>query len=59
MLFNFYAVVQQQARQSARSTYRADASRGESTYVGAGCAVVHGRLRAGDESSSTSYYVGC
>ena len=60
MLFNFYAVVQQQqAQRSGKSTYRADASRGESTYVGAGCAVVHGRLRAGDDSSSTSYYVGC
>ncbi len=56
--FNFYWVVQQ--RQAAgTSTYRRGARAGESTYVGRGCAAVHGRLRASDDSSSYSYYVGC
>lgn len=57
VLFNFYAVLGQQ--QAASVYYKADASRGKSTYVGKGCAAVHGRLRASDESSSYSYYVGC
>ena len=58
MVFNFYWVLQQ--RQAADpSTYRKGARPGESTYVGGGCAAVHGRLRASDESSSYSYYVGC
>lgn len=59
MLFNFYAVVQQAGRSSGGSTWKQGACAGESTYVGSGCAVVHGRLRASDESSDTSYYVGC
>ena len=59
MLFNFYAVLQQQSAGSGGSTYRSNSSRGESTYVGKGCAAVHGRLRSSDESSSYSYYVGC
>ncbi len=58
MLFNFYAVVQQSGS-AGGSTYRSNSSRGESTYVGKGCAAVHGRLRSSDESSSYSYYVGC
>jgi len=57
--FNFYWVVQQQQRTStSRSTYRSKGN-GESTYVGQGCVAVHGRLRASDESSMTSYYSGC
>ena len=58
MLFNFYWVLQQQ-RNAAGGTYKPGARPGESTYVGKGCVMVHGRLRASDESSSTSYYVGC
>ena len=59
MLFNFYWLVQQQQRAAGgRSTYR-DKGRGESTDVGQGCVAVHGRLRASDESSMTSYYAGC
>ena len=58
MAFNFYWVLQQ--RQIAGgSTYRRGARSGESTWVGNGCAAVHGRLRASDESSGYSYYVGC
>ena len=58
MLFNFYAVLQQ-ANGSGGSTYKPGSRPGESTYVGKGCAAVHGRLRSSDESSSYSYYVGC
>ena len=58
MLFNFYALVAQK-QAGTGPYYRADASRGKSTYVGKGCAAVHGRLRASDEGSSYSYYVGC
>lgn len=58
MLFNFFALLQQQER-SSRSTYRPGARSGESTYVGKGCVAVHGRLRASDEGSSYSYYGGC
>ena len=59
MAFNFYWVVQQQQRAAApRSTYKSKAN-GESTFVGQGCVAVHGRLRASDESSMTSYYSGC
>jgi len=59
MLFNFYWVLQQRAGANDGSTYRPGKRPGESTYVGKGCAAVHGRLRASDESSSYSYYVGC
>ena len=59
MVFNFYWVVQQQQRAtSSRSTYKSKGN-GESTFVGQGCVAVHGRLRASDESSMTSYYSGC
>ena len=62
VLFNFYWLVQQQRAASGRSSqsshYRSKGN-GESTYVGDGCVVVHGRLRASDESSMTSYYSGC
>jgi hypothetical protein len=58
MLFNFYWVIQQQ-RNASGGTYKPGPRPGESTYVGKGCAAVHGRLRAGDESSGYSYYVGC
>ena len=60
MLFNFYRLLEQQQRAAApgKSTWR-DKGRGESTFVGQGCVVVHGRLRASDESSMTSYYGGC
>lgn len=58
-LFNFYAVLAQQQSAAGNSYYRSDSSRGKSTYVGKGCAAVHGRLRSSDESSSYSYYVGC
>lgn len=58
LVFNFYWVVQQR-QAAAASTYRKGARAGESTWVGEGCAAVHGRLRASDESSSYSYYVGC
>lgn len=58
MVFNFYWVLQQR-QAAAASTYRQGARSGDSTYVGHGCAVVHGRLRASDESSSYSYYAGC
>ena len=61
-LFNFYWLVQQQRAASGRSAsssrYRSKAN-GESTFVGDGCVVVHGRLRASDDSSMTSYYSGC
>lgn len=57
MLFNFYTVLQ--AGGSGGSTYKPGSRPGESSYVGKGCAAVHGRLRASDESSSYSYYVGC
>lgn len=57
MLFNFYAMLQ--ASQTGGSTYRPGSRSGESTWVGNGCAAVHGRLRSSDESSSYSYYVGC
>ena len=58
MAFNFYWVLQQ--RQAAGApTYRRGARSGESTWVGSGCAAVHGRLSASDESSDYSYYVGC
>lgn len=50
-LFNFFAV--------QKSYYRSDPSRGESTFVGRGCAAVSGRLRSSDSSSAYSYYVGC
>jgi hypothetical protein len=60
MLFNFYWVVQQQRNAAGGSTiYKPGARSGESTTVGKGCAAVHGRLRASDDSSSYSYYVGC
>jgi hypothetical protein len=61
VLFNFHAVVAQRqaAARSGGFYHRADASRGQSTYVGKGCAAVHGRLRASDEGSSYSYYAGC
>jgi hypothetical protein len=59
MAFNFYWQLQQQQRPTpGRSTYKAKAN-GESTFVGQGCVAVHGRLRASDESSMTSYYSGC
>jgi len=58
-LFNFYAVLAQRQQAETNPYYRADSSRGKSTYVGKGCAAVHGRLRSSDESSSYSYYVGC
>ena len=58
MVFNFYWLVQQQRAASGRSTYKSKAN-GESTFVGQGCVAVHGRLRASDESSMTSYYSGC
>jgi len=57
MLFNFYAIMQ--ASSTGGSTYRRGSRPGESTYVGKGCAAVHGRLRSSDEASSYSYYVGC
>ena len=57
MLFNFYALVQ--AASVGNSTYRRGARPGDSSYVGKGCAAVHGRLRSSDEASSYSYYVGC
>ncbi len=63
MLFNFYAVLQASSSGGAGgaggSTYKPGSRSGESTYVGKGCAAVHARLRASDESSSYSYYVGC
>ena len=62
-LFNFYALLaqaQQRAGSSGNFKHRSNASRGESTYVGKGCAAVHGRLNPSDSSSSTySYYAGC
>jgi len=59
-LFNFYAVLaQRQAAGTGSFYHRADASRGKSSYVGKGCAAVHGRLRASDDSSGYSYYAGC
>lgn len=60
-LFNFYAVLAQRqaAARGGGFYHRSDASRGQSTYVGKGCAAVHGRLRASDEGSSYSYYAGC
>lgn len=48
-----------QRRAAVDPYYRSDPSRGESTYVGSGCAAVSGRLSPSDSSSSYSYYVGC
>lgn len=56
-LFNFFAVVAR--KQAADDAYYRPGTGGRSTYVGKGCAAVHGRLRSSDESSSYSYYVGC
>ena len=56
VLFNFYTVLAQ--KQATDAHYRPGTG-GRSTYVGKGCAAVHGRLRASDESSNYSYYVGC
>lgn len=50
-LFNFFEV--------QKTYYRSDPSRGESTFVGRGCAAVSGRLSSSDASSAYSYYVGC
>ncbi len=60
-LFNFYAVLaaQRNAAGGGSPYYRSDVARGESTFVGRGCAAVSGRLRSGDSSSGYSYYVGC
>jgi hypothetical protein len=55
-LFNFNAVVQ---TRGSNPYYRSDVSRGESTFVGQGCAAVSGRTRQSDSSSSYDYYVGC
>ena len=41
------------------SDYRSDIGTGSSTFVGSGCAAVHGRLSPSDSDSSYSYYVGC
>lgn len=59
MLFNFYAVLQQQSAGSGGSTYKRGSKSGDSTYVGKGCVVMHGRLSASDEGSKFSYYGGC
>jgi len=59
VLFNFNALLARQRRGQGEPYYRSDPGKGESTYVGQGCAAVHGRLRSGDEGSATSYYVGC
>ncbi len=48
-----------QKRPAGGAYYRADGSRGESTYVGSGCAAVSGRLSPSNADSSYSYYVGC
>lgn len=56
-LFNFYAALEKKQAESG-SHYR-PGTNGRSTYVGKGCAAVHGRLRASDESSDYSVYVGC
>ena len=58
-LFNFYWIVEQQRQAAGQTSTTGDCGRGESTFVGHGCAAVHGRLRASDEGSSYSYYVGC
>jgi hypothetical protein len=57
VLFNFYALLAGQ--QAAGDAYHRTGPGGKSTYVGKGCAAVHGRLRSSDESSSYSYYDGC
>jgi hypothetical protein len=57
VLFNFYTLVAQ--KQAADNAYYRAGTGGRSTYVGKGCAAVHGRLRSSEESSSYSYYVGC
>ncbi|MEO8524135.1 MAG: hypothetical protein ABI460_05420 [Caldimonas sp.] len=59
MLFNFYAVLQQQSAGPGGSTYKRGSRSGDSTYVGKGCVVMHGRLSGSDEGSKFSYYGGC
>ena len=58
---NLVALMRQReaARGGGDSYYRSDISKGESTFVGGGCAAVHGRTSASDSDSSYSYYVGC
>lgn len=41
------------------SYYKSDIGTGSSTFVGSGCAAVHGRRSPSDSDSSYSYYVGC
>lgn len=56
-LFNFHALVARSGR--GNPYHRTDLQRGESTFVGKGCAAVHGRRSSGDSSTGYSYYVGC
>jgi hypothetical protein len=56
-LFNLHAVARANSRPSG-SFYKSY-GKGESTYVGKGCAAVSGSLGSGDDKRSYSYYAGC
>jgi hypothetical protein len=63
MLGNLLAIAAQRDARRGRggsSYYRSDLGTGSSTFVGSGCAAVHGRMNpSSSDSSSYSYYVGC
>lgn len=56
-LFNIFALARQ--NRAAQGSYFRSGRDGDSTYVGQGCASVHGHLGSGDSKSAYSYYVGC
>jgi hypothetical protein len=47
------------ARASSHGPYYRNKGKGESTFVGQGCAAVHGKLGSGESEQKYSYYVGC
>ncbi|MFO0746886.1 MAG: hypothetical protein U1F43_14620 [Myxococcota bacterium] len=52
-------VLASQRQRGGQSYYKSDVGTGSSTFVGSGCAAVHGRTSPSDSDSSYSYYVGC
>jgi hypothetical protein len=57
-LFNIFMLARQNRAAGGGSYFRSGGG-GDSTYVGQGCASVHGSLGTGDSKSAYSYYVGC
>jgi hypothetical protein len=55
---NLVALMRQRGGRSD-AYYRSDVGTGSSTFVGSGCAAVHGRLSPSESDSSYAYYVGC